>query len=78
VATSDHPQGPFIIRAQQTHVAELPALNGILYVWMGDRWGSRPDGIKGHDFQYWAPLEFDVSGNIRPLKWVDQWTVRLR
>ena len=37
---------------------------------MGDRWGSRPDGVKGHDFQYWSrPLEFTADGGILPLQW---------
>ena len=40
------------------------------YIWMGDRWGSRPDEVKGHDFQYWGrPLEFTDDGGILPLQW---------
>ncbi len=70
-------RGKTVIRAQQTHVARIPTANGLLYVWMGDRWHSSPDGTPGHDFQYWAPLWFDPSGGIEPLKWLDQWTVVL-
>lgn len=70
--------GTIIIHAQQTHIAELATTSGTAYIWMGDLWGSRPDGIKGHDFQYWsAPLQFDVSGNISTLSWTDSWTVDL-
>jgi hypothetical protein len=59
-----------IIKAQQTDVATLPASHGPVYIWMGDRWGSRPDGIKGHDFQYWSqPLQFDSDGMIKQLTW---------
>ncbi|HUA68386.1 MAG TPA: hypothetical protein VMA13_07535, partial [Candidatus Saccharimonadales bacterium] len=59
-----------IIPAQQTYVATLPTPDGPIYIWMGDRWGSRPDGIKGHDFQYWSrPLEFDSDGMIKQLTW---------
>jgi hypothetical protein len=37
---------------------------------MGDEWGSRPDGIKGHDYQYWSsPLQFEKDGMIKQLKW---------
>jgi hypothetical protein len=31
-----------------------------------------PDGIKGHEPQFWSRLEFDAAGNIQPLKWVDE------
>jgi hypothetical protein len=59
-----------IIKAQQTDVATLPTFHGPIYIWMGDRWGSRPDKIKGHDFQYWSrPLEFDSDGMIKQLTW---------
>jgi hypothetical protein len=45
---------------------------------MGDRWGSRPDGIKGHDFQYWSrPLEFEADGMIKQLTWDPTVTVPL-
>ena len=67
-----------IIKAQQTHVATLPTPAGVVYLWMGDRWGSRPDGIKGHDFQYWSsPLQFDNDGMIQQLKWENQWRFEL-
>jgi hypothetical protein len=59
-----------IINAQQTDVATLPSSLGPVYIWMGDRWGSRPDGIKGHDFQYWSRrLQFDPDGMIKQLAW---------
>jgi hypothetical protein len=64
-----------IVDAQQTHVAEIPSTSGTLFVWMGDRWGSTPDGIKGHDFQVWLPLEFADHGVIRPLTKLGTWKV---
>jgi hypothetical protein len=68
-----------IIAAQQTYVARLPAPGGDTYVWMGDRWGSRPDGIKGHDLQYWsAPLQFLPDGNIAPLADRPGWQTPVR
>lgn len=61
-----------IIPAQQTHVARIATPAGEKLLWMGDRWHSRPDGIKGHDFQFWSePLEFDEQGLIKPLRWAD-------
>ncbi|MGA2618450.1 MAG: hypothetical protein ABSF26_12635 [Thermoguttaceae bacterium] len=58
-------------------MAQLPTPGGVVYVWMGDRWGSTPDKVKGHDFQYWGPLEFSPAGSLRPLKWTDQWKIEL-
>ncbi len=64
-----------IINAQQAHIARFPSARGPLWVWIGDRWGSRSDGIKGHDLQFWsAPLEFADDGSIAPLRWVNEWT----
>jgi hypothetical protein len=55
------------IHAQQTWVLKIPTRGEPIYVWMGDRWGSTPDGKKGHDFQYWnRPLQFDGE-RILPL-----------
>lgn len=47
-----------ILPAQQADVVEIPTVSGTLYMWIGDRWGSTPDGIKGHDYQIWVPLHF--------------------
>ncbi|TFH40362.1 MAG: hypothetical protein E4H01_16705, partial [Lysobacterales bacterium] len=70
--------GSIIIPAQQTHVAQISTSKGVEFIWMGDRWGSRPDGIKGHDFQYWSsPLQFNQDGSVKPLKWEDQWLTEL-
>ena len=67
-----------IIKAQQTHVAIIPAKGGPAFIWMGDLWGSAPDKIKGHDFQFWSrPLQFDASGMIKQLKFEDYWTIEL-
>jgi hypothetical protein len=66
-----------IIKAQQTYVAVLPGSNGDQYLWMGDRWGSASDDIKGHDFQNWAVLSFDQDGMIRQLENKDTWTLQV-
>jgi len=70
-------KGKPIINAQQTYIAQIPTSAGNSYIWMGDRWTSTPDKIKGHDFQYWAPLEFTEDGAIRPLKRKDEWQIIL-
>ena len=72
-------RGKTIIRAQQTFVAQIPTADGLMYLWMGDRWDSHPDDVMmGHDFQYWAPLRFDAAGGIEPLKWVGEWKVNIK
>lgn len=67
-----------IIKAQQTHVAVIPAKGGPVYIWMGDEWGSAPDKVKGHDLQYWSsPLHFDANGMIEQLRFEDYWNLAL-
>ena len=92
VLTSSGPLGPYHVRAninrqpgsgapivpaQETWVATIPTPDGPVFVWMADRWQSAPDGIKGHDFQFWAPLEFSPEGDILPLKAITQWSLSL-
>jgi hypothetical protein len=91
VATS--PLGPYTLRgninrdaaqkpmvaAQQTFVARIPTPDGETFVWMGDRWGSKTDGIKGHDLQFWsAPLKFTANGDIAPLEDTAKWELAVR
>lgn len=67
-----------IIHAQQTFIAEIPTLTDTAYIWMADRWGSTPDGEKGHDFQYWSsPLVFNTDGSIQKLSFVNSFTLDL-
>ena len=75
---SNRQPGPVIVPAQQTYVMELTTAGGREYVWMGDMWGSAPDNVKGHDFQYWSsPLRFDSLGWIAPLQLEAEWEVEL-
>ena len=64
-------------RAQQNFVIQIPADGSgeDEYVWTGDRWQQSPDGLKGHEGQFWAPLEFDAAGAIAPVRWLDNFTV---
>jgi hypothetical protein len=91
VFTSTSPLGPFtkrsninrfsengvpIVPAQQTWVARIPMAKGTAYIWMGDRWGSCLDGVKGHDSQFWStPLDFSPDGDILPMKLVERWYI---
>jgi hypothetical protein len=63
------------IQAQQTDIFSYNTPNGPAFMWIGDRWQSSPDGIKGHDFTFWYPLVFDNTGNVTAMTWVDNFTI---
>ena len=67
------------IKAQTNYVVQVEKGNGQGdYLYTGDLWSSAPDDLKSHDIQYWSPpLEFDDSGNIYPMHFVEQFTVDL-
>ena len=47
---------------------------------MADMWTTAPDGLKSHDLQYWAPLQFDDSQDppsIQPLTWMDGFDIEV-
>jgi hypothetical protein len=92
VLVASNPMGPYrqlaninrneagkpTIPAQQTFVATIPTADGPAYLWMGDEWNSRPDGVKGHDLQYWGPpLRFAADGSILPLEKTRSWTAKV-
>ena len=66
-----------VIPAQETWVARIPMSGGPAFIWMADRWQSAPDGIKGHDFQFWsAPLKFNpYNDTILPIENIGRWDI---
>jgi hypothetical protein len=67
----------FTIPAQQFNVAVLSGRTETVNLYYGERFKSSADGLKADDFQAWIPLEFDPQGNIKPMKWLDQFEVDL-
>lgn len=68
-----------VTRAQQNFVVQVENGDGETeYIWTGDRWMQAPDGIKGHEPQFWGRLEFDEAGDIQPLRWVDEITIDMK
>jgi len=62
-----------VTRAQQDFLATLPdGAGGHTYLEIGSRWGQSPDGLKGHEPQYWTPLEFAADGTISHIVWQDE------
>jgi hypothetical protein len=43
----------------------------------GIRYGSAPDGLKCHEYQYWDALEFDSAGHAKPLHYKVNFTLDL-
>lgn len=64
-------------RAQQNFVVTVETGNGKDFIWTGDRWMQAADGIKGHEPQFWARLEFDSQDRVQPLRWVDNVTISM-
>lgn len=93
VLTSSNPFGPYsekgninrqadgrpLVTAQQTFVAQVLTPAGPAFLWMADRWGSRPDGVKGHDLQFWRPpLRFTLDGMIEPIENTSKWSTKIQ
>jgi hypothetical protein len=66
-----------VLPAQETWVAKIPMPQGPGFIWMADRWKSAPDGVKGHDLQFWsAPLMFNPNNDtILPFAYITQWDI---
>ena len=65
-------------RAQQNFVVTVPAADSDSddsLIWTGDRWQQAPDGIKGHEGQFWAPLQFDDAGRMKRVRWINSFNV---
>lgn len=73
--------GTSYTHTQQSSIIQVGLEGGdTAYVWVGDRWGSAPDGLKSHDFQFWQPLVFNDSAvppTIAKTHWVDNFTLAL-
>lgn len=64
--------------AQQFGVFPIPqADNTTAYLWIGIRYGSAPDGMKCHEYQYWDALQFDGAGHAKPLHFKSDFTLNL-
>ena len=90
VCTSISPLGPYslaqnlnlrdgttnevVIPGQQTWIAKIPTDRGPEFIWMADFWQSAPDGIKGHDLQFWARLNFDRRSKMISIENSNQWS----
>ena len=56
------------VHAQPLGVLQMQTTAGPQYAYLGDRWQSTPDGVKGHDFIYISePMEFSSNGSVSPL-----------
>jgi hypothetical protein len=57
--------------SQQFGVFPIPGPSGtgrgVTVLYVGIRYGSAPDGMKCHEFQYWDQLNFDAEGHVLPM-----------
>ena len=61
--------------AQQNFVIQVPdSKGGVTFVWTGDLWQQAPDGIKGHEGQFWVPLHFTGNGTISKVNHISQFS----
>lgn len=77
-----------VTQAQQNYVIRVggsaSGSNASHFIWTGDRWqtganntGASPPGLKGWDYQFWAPLVWNESAQPpipMPLKWLDNFS----
>ncbi|CAF4037472.1 unnamed protein product [Rotaria sp. Silwood2] len=67
-----------IVRSQQNYIIKVTNSTGYTtYLWTGDRWQQAPDGIKGHEPQFWTPLNFYENGTIGKIQWLDEFILNV-
>ena len=65
-----------VTHAQQNFVIRVRGADGNeTFVWTGDLWQQSPDGLKGHEGQYWSPLNFSSDGSIEPMHYVESFVL---
>lgn len=42
-----------------------------------ERYQTAPDGVFGHGFMYWQPLQYGADGLPQPLNWTDGFSLDL-
>lgn len=73
-------EGTAVTKAQQNFVIQVRSPGGgVEYVWTGDMWQSARDGIKAHDRQFWAPLQFSNGSIPLPMQvqWIDSFELNV-
>jgi hypothetical protein len=69
--------GSSVTQAQQFSVTPVYTSTGVVPMFIGIRFGSAPDFVKDHDFQYWTPLRFDESNDVLNVSWLDSFELDL-
>jgi hypothetical protein len=72
------PETRFHVSSQMFGVAAITTRDGQEnHVYTGERYQTAPDGVFGHGFMYWQPLEYDAAGVPQPLNWTDGFSLDL-
>jgi len=71
--------GKYVTRAQQSTILQVPSEDGTMqYIWLGNQWGTAPDGCYNHDLISWFPLQFQQNNSIAQLTWQNQVTFTIK
>ena len=72
------PETRFHVSSQMFGVATISTRDGNeQHVYTGERYQTAPDGVFGHSFMYWQPLEYSATGVPQPLNWTDGFVLGL-
>ena len=72
------PETRFRVSSQMFGVAAITTRDGQeRHLYTGERYQTAPDGVFGHGFMYWQPLEYDAAGVPQPLNWTDGFSLGL-
>ncbi len=67
------------VSSQMFGVAAITTRNGQKKdLYTGERYQTAPDGVFGHGFMYWQPLEYDAATGVpQTLNWTDGFSLDL-
>ena len=76
--TPQVPETRFRVSSQMFGVATITARDGHeQHIYTGERYQTAPDGVFGHGYMYWQPLEYDAAGVPKQLNWTDGFALGL-
>jgi hypothetical protein len=72
------PHVPKHVSSQMFGVATITTRDGQeTQLYTGERYQTAPDGVFGHGFMYWQPLQYGADGLPQPLNWTDGFSLDL-
>jgi hypothetical protein len=76
-----HPANASLLGAQNSLLLAVQMADGTQgLLWAGDRWASAPDGLFGHNLQFWGLVQWEGNASaprVAALQWQSQLTLDL-